>query len=69
MKLDGESTLLVSNATGSSTNFQISQAVTYDTANFSIPSFAVSTGAMAEGLAAASSCTTLDYYYYVPEGG
>ena len=67
-KLDGDSSLLVSNYTGSSTDWQITAAVTYDTTDFTAPSFLVTTGAMAEGYSAASGQSPA-YFYYVPEGG
>ncbi len=67
-KLDGASALLVSNSAGSSADWQITAAVTYDSADFSTPSFLVTTGAMAEAASAASG-QSLAYYYYVPEGG
>jgi YD repeat-containing protein len=58
----------VSNSTGSSADWQITAAVTYDSTDFTAPSFLVTTGAMAEGYSAASGQSPA-YFYYVPEGG
>jgi len=67
-KLDGDSSVLVSNVAGSYGDWQITSSVTYDNSDFTTPSFLVTTGAMAEGISAASG-QSLAYYYYVPEGG
>lgn len=60
--------VLVSTATGTSTDYTVTTAVTYDSTDFSVPSFAATAFTMQDGAAADISDGTI-YYYYVPKGG
>jgi RHS repeat-associated protein len=67
-KSDGDVSVLVSSATGSSTDYTVSTSVAYDSVDFTQPSFMALAFAMQDGLAA-DSTDGLIYYYFVPNGG
>jgi RHS repeat-associated protein len=65
---DGDVSVLVSSATGSSTDYTVSTSVTYDSTDFTQPSYMALAFAMQDGLAS-DSTDGLIYYYFVPNGG
>ena len=67
-KSDGDLNVLVSSATGTSTDYTVTTAVTYDTTDFSKPSFMATAFTMQDG-GAADVSDGMIYYYYVPNGG
>ena len=60
--------MVVSTATGTSTNYTASTSVTYDTTDFNQPSYMALAFAMQDGLGSDAS-GGLIYYYFVPTGG
>jgi RHS repeat-associated protein len=67
-KSDGDVSVLVSDGTGTATDYTVSTSVTYDSTDFTQPSFMGLAFAMQDGLAA-DSTVGLIYYYFVPNGG
>jgi len=67
-KPDGDLSVLVSTSAGTASDYTITTAVTYDTTDFSAPSFSVSAYNMADGTAADSSAGEI-YSYFIPSGG
>ena len=67
-KSDGDINVLVSDSSGSGTDYTITTSVTYDTTDFTQPSFAATAYSMADGYAADANHGLL-YWYVVPGGG
>jgi RHS repeat-associated protein len=65
---DGDVNVLVSAGTGSATDYSVTASVTYDTTDFTAPSFTATAFAMQDGIAADSSNGQI-YAYYVPSDG
>ncbi|MGA3082526.1 MAG: hypothetical protein ABSD44_14330 [Terracidiphilus sp.] len=65
---DGDVNILVSDSTGTATDYSVSASVAYDTVDFSAPSFAATAFSMGDGLAGDTSEAQI-YSYYVPQGG